>query len=69
MAAGDRTGVLEKEGHSHHWLAIASQTFVTSSLEWTQMPFADLFRYPVLNFVPKYAPAISGKAPFMLFVV
>lgn len=27
--------------------------------------------YSILNFVPKYAPAslISGKAPFMLFVV
>lgn len=61
--------MLGKEGNSLHWPAITSQTFVTSSLEWAQMPIADVFRYPVLNFVPKYTPAISGKAPFMVFIV
>lgn len=40
------------------------------TLSGAQIPFANVFRF-LFNFVPKYAPAslISGKAPFILFVV
>lgn len=39
------------------------------TLSGAQIPFANVFRF-LFDFVPKYAPAsLSGKAPFILFVV